>query len=149
MEKLQKTHTRWLKISSYNYKNCRWDIFAEEWANFASSSPYSKIQVFVNVHVLRLLYCCCELLWLFLLNWNETMWMMSLLLSLSSYWEDPIQSVSSQSASQSVQALCSIVWCWWLASSVGWCFCSHLMCFNVFRKGCILLETDLFAFYAF
>lgn len=147
MEKLQKTLTRWLKISSHNYKDCRWDIFAEEWTNFASS-PYSKIQVFVNVHVLRILYCCCELLWLFLLNWNETMWLIGLLLSLSSNWEDN----SQQSISQSVSQLKLSVFNYVMLIAGKFCGMRLLQSFNVFygfRKGCILLKTDFFAFYAF
>ena len=141
MEKLQRNHTRWLKDSSSNYKNCRWDIFAEEWANL--HHHHHTVKSFVNVHVLGSLYRCCALLRLFLLNWIETTWLMSLLLLLSSYWEDPSQSA----VNQSVKALCSIMWCWLLASSMEWGFCSHLMYFMVLERVCLYFIENWLSYF--
>jgi hypothetical protein len=85
-------------------------------------------------------YCCCELLRLFLLNWNETTWLISLLLSLSSYWEDPSQqSVSSSSVFNYVMLIAGKFYGMRLLQS-----------FNVFygfRKGLYFIENCYSSFF--
>jgi hypothetical protein len=102
--------------------------------------------VSVNVHVLGTFYCCFELLRLFLLNWNETTCLMCLLLSLSSYWEDPSQSAVNQSVSS------SSVFNYVMLIAGKFYGMRILQSFNVFygfRKGPYLIENWLSHFLCF
>lgn len=135
MEKLQKTHTRWLKISSHDYKNCRWDFLLKNEQTLHHHHHHHHHTVKSKCLWMSMFWGFCTVAVNFcdFFCWTGMRpcgWWVCFC-HCPAIGKIP---VSSQSFSRSVQALCSIMWCWLLASSVGWGFYNHLMYFMVLER---------------